>query len=293
MSKKHPIVVITGSSGAGTSTVKSAFSHIFRREGLTPAVIEGDSYHRYPRSKMKKLMERSLKDRKNFSHFGPEANDFMRLQRLFVTYGKKGTGKRRYYIHNETEAEQHDAEPGTFSKWENLPSDTDLLFYEGLHGCVKTNTVDLTPLADLKVGVVPIVNLEWIQKIHRDSAERGHLPEAVTDAILRRMYDYVHYITPQFARTDINFQRVPLVDTSHPFMARDIPTLDESLIIIRVARPDTWDIDFDYYLNRINGSYMSRRNTIVVPGGKMGMAMEMIMMDMLNTLGVIKNYVRK
>lgn len=288
MSKKNPIIIVTGSSGAGTSSVNRAFQHIFRREGLKAAIVEGDSFHKYNRSEMSIQVKRAEEEGKTLSHFGPESNLFEELEGLLKTYSENGTGKRRHYIHNEEEAAQYGTEPGNFTEWENLPPGTDVLFYEGLHGCVKTNDIDLDQYPDLKIGVTPIVNLEWIQKIHRDYAERGHKVEDVTDTILRRMYDYITYITPQFARTDINFQRTPVVDTSHPFMARDIPTPDESLVIIRIARPQKWDIDFGYYLERLKGSWMSRPNTLVVAGGKMGLAMEMIVMDMLNTIGMIE-----
>ena len=289
MSKKHPLIVVTGSSGAGTSTVKQAFQHIFIREGLKAVVIEGDSYHKYNRVEMRKKKKKADKAARTFSHFGPEANLFEELEMCFRNYSETGMCRQRYYVHNADEQERHGVEPGNFTEWQEIAPGTDLLFYEGLHGCIKTDTVDLSGYADLKVGVTPSVNLEWIQKIHRDSAERGHEVEAVTDTILRRMYDYVNFITPQFARTDINFQRVPVVDTSHPFMARDIPSPDESLVVIRVARPQNWDLDFSYYLERLHGSWMSRQNVIVVPGGKMGMAMEMIMLDMLSTLGIIQH----
>ena len=132
---------------------------------------------------------------------------------------------------------------------------------------------------DLLVGVVPIVNLEWIQKIFRDTSARGYSSEAVTDTILRRMHDYVHYITPQFSRTHINFQRVPTVDTSNPFIARDIPTLDESMVVIRFRDPER--VDFTGLLAMIHDSFMSRRNTLVVPGGKMGMAIELILTPLI------------
>ncbi len=49
MSQKFPIISVTGSSGAGTSTVKHTFEQIFRRENITAAFIEGDAYHRYDR----------------------------------------------------------------------------------------------------------------------------------------------------------------------------------------------------------------------------------------------------
>jgi len=132
--------------------------------------------------------------------------------------------------------------------------------------------------------VVPVINLEWIQKIHRDTRQRGYSEEAVMDTILRRMHDYVHYIVPQFKLTDINFQRVPIVDTSDPIIARDIPTADESLVVIRFRKPDRFRVDFPFLLQMLKDSWMSRRNTIVVPGGKMGLAMELILTPILRRI---------
>jgi phosphoribulokinase len=281
MSKKHPIVAVTGSSGAGTTTVKRAFEHIFLREGINSAVIEGDSFHRYDRAEMREQMAKAAETGRNLSHFGPEANRFDKLAELFDSYGKTGTGEKRYYLHSPEEAEHHNARlgtnlgPGQFTPWENIPEGTDLLFYEGLHGLAVTEQDNVAQHVDLGVGVVPIVNLEWIQKIHRDNAERGYSAEATVDTILRRMPDYIHHITPQFSRTDINFQRVSLVDTSNPFISRDIPTPDESLVVIRFADPKKFNVDFPRLLSMIPGSMMSRRNSIVVPGGKMGFAMEL------------------
>lgn len=281
MSQKHPVIAVTGSSGAGTSTVKNSFEHIFRREKLKVAVVEGDSFHRYDRESMKKAVAESVAATgRPISHFGPEANEFERLEALFKKYGESGTGETRLYLHNEEEAAPYNQQPGTFTPWKEMAPGTDLLFYEGLHGGVKSETADVGQYVDLLVGVVPIVNLEWIQKIHRDTAARGYSAEAVTDTILHRMHDYVHYITPQFSRTHINFQRVPTVDTSNPFIARDIPTLDESLVVIRFRDYHGADF-FPYLLNMLDGSFMSRPNTIVVPGGKMGMAIELILTPLL------------
>ncbi|MDN5849518.1 MAG: phosphoribulokinase [Nitrococcus sp.] len=284
MSKQHPIFAITGSSGAGTSTVRGAMEHIFRRDGFNAAVIEGDSFHRYDRSEMRRQLDLAREEGRNLSHFGPDGNVFEDLQALFREYGEHGTGKRRFYLHNAEEAAPFKQEPGTFTPWEALPADTDLLFYEGLHGGVVTGDINVAQHVDLLVGVVPIVNLEWIQKIHRDTSVRGYSPEAVTDTILRRLPDYVHYITPQFSRTDINFQRVPTVDTSNPFIARDIPTLDESFVVIRFREPRKTQVDFPYLLNMIHNSFMSRRNSIVIPGGRMGLAMELIIQPLVERL---------
>jgi phosphoribulokinase len=286
MSKKHPIISITGSSGAGTTNVKRAFEHLFHRlEIKNPAVVEGDSFHRYDREKMREKVAESQRTGGHFSHFAVEANLLEDLEALFRQYGESGTGKRRYYIHNEEEGRKHGGvKSGAFTPWEDIPEGTDLLFYEGLHGAVIHGTVNIPQYADLLVGVVPIVNLEWIQKIHRDTAERGYKPEDVTETILRRMYDYVHVITPQFSRTDINFQRVPTVDTSNPFIARDIPTPDESFVIIRFNEPRKYPVDFPYLLSMLKDSFMSRHNSIVIPGGKMQLAMEIIFRPILEQM---------
>jgi len=283
MSKKYPVIAVTGSSGAGTTTVKRAFEHIFRREEINPAVVEGDSFHSLDRKAFKEAVAKAEKAGiRAPSHFGPEANHFDKIEELFKAYGETGSGKRRYYLHNDEEAAPYKQDAGTFTPWKAIPKGTDLLFYEGLHGGVVTDKVNVAKHADLLIGVVPIVNLEWIQKIHRDTAERGYSAAAVTDTILRRMHDYVHYITPQFSISNINFQRVPTVDTSNPFIARDIPTPDESFIVIRFSDPK--GVDFPYMLNMIHDSFMSRPNTIVVPGGKMGFAMEVILTPLIHDM---------
>jgi phosphoribulokinase len=290
MSKQHPIVAVTGSSGAGTSTVKRAFEHIFFRDGVTPAIIEGDSFHRYDRAEMREAVAKASAAGKNLSHFGPEANIFEKIEELFKQYGESGTGQKRYYLHSEEEAKEHnerlgtDLSPGQFTPWEEIETNTDLLFYEGLHGGVVTDDANVAQHVDLLIGVVPIVNLEWIQKIHRDNAERGYSAEAIVDTILRRMPDYINHITPQFSRTDINFQRVSTVDTSNPFIARDIPTPDESFVVIRFRDPKKFDTDFPYLLSMLDGSFMSRRNSLVVPGGKMGLAMEIILTPIIEKM---------
>jgi phosphoribulokinase len=280
MSRRHPVVAITGSSGAGTTTVTRTFEHIFRREGINAAVVEGDSFHRYDRSEMKaKMAEAAAAGNQHFSHFGPEANLLDELEALFRSYGESGTGRLRKYLHNAQEAAPYGQQPGTFTPWEDVPAGTDLLFYEGLHGAVVTDRLNVAALADLVIGVVPIINLEWIQKLHRDQNLRGYSQEAVVDTIMRRMPDYVNYICPQFSRSHINFQRVPMVDTSNPFIAKDIPTVDESMVVIRFAKPH--GIDFLYLLSMLHDSYMSRPNIIVVPGGKMSLAMQLILTPMI------------
>lgn len=280
MSRAHPVVAVTGSSGAGTSTVTDTFQQIFAREGVHAAIVHGDSFHRYDRAAMKQALERAVAaGSTEFSHFGPDANLFDDLEQLFRRYGETGSGKVRNYVHDELEAVEFGRPPGTFTDWTELAQGTDLLYYEGLHGAVQTETVDVARYADLRIGVVPIINLEWIQKLHRDHTKRGYSTEAVTDTILRRMPDYVHYICPQFANTHINFQRVPVVDTSNPFIARWIPTADESMVVIRFADPR--GIDFPYLLSMIDASFMSRANSIVIPGGKLDLAMQLILTPLI------------
>jgi phosphoribulokinase len=280
MSQKHPVIVITGSSGAGTTTVTTTFEQIFRRENVNAAIVEGDSFHRYDRAQMRALIEeRSATGNSHVSHFGPDANLFAELEDLFRTYGETGKGRVRKYLHNDEEAAPYKQPAGTFTPWEDISPGTDLLFYEGLHGAVVHGDVNVARHADLLVGVVPIINLEWIQKLHRDKRARGYTHEAVVDTILRRMPDYVNYICPQFSQTHVNFQRVPTVDTSNPFIARDVPSADESMLVIRFRNPK--GIDMPYLLSMLADSFMSRANTIVCPGSKMPLAMQLIFTPMI------------
>lgn len=283
MSTKHPIIAITGSSGAGTTSVKKTFVEIFRRENVKAAFIEGDAFHRHDRMEMRHRMSRAGSEGNNhYSHFGIYANLLDKLEETFRQYGETGNGQTRTYVHDAEEAAEFGVEPGKFTPWRQFPENTDLLFYEGLHGAVVAEGLNLARHVDLKIGVVPVINLEWIQKLHRDRSARGYSTEAVTDTILRRMPDYVNVICPQFAETDINFQRVPTVDTSNPFIARWIPTPDESMVVIRFKNPR--GIDFPYLLSMIHDSFMSRANSIVIPGGKLDIAMQLILTPMIMKL---------
>ena len=284
MSNKHVIVAVTGSSGAGTTNVRQAFEHIFRNEGIKPAIIEGDSFHRYNRTEMDRAVVTADKSGKRLTHFGPEGNLFEELEHLFREYSESGTGKKRYYVHNEVEASRYGHPPGSLTPWEPLEAETDFLFYEGLHGGLITDTINIAQYVDLLIGVVPIINLEWMQKIHRDQAIRGYSPEDATKMILRRMHDYVHYITPQFSRTDINFQRVPTVDTSNPFAATIIPTNDESFYVIHIRNMKKIQADFHYLLEMLVGSFMSAPDTIVIPAGKNIFAMQLILNPVIHRL---------
>ena len=280
MSVKNPIVAITGSSGAGTTTVMKSFQHIFRREGIKAQILEGDSMHRYNRMEMREEMKnQQAAGNLSFSHFSPDANLLGELANTFRTFGDSGKGRVRKYIHDDTEAAEFGQSPGTFTPWREMDDGAELLFYEGLHGGYVGDDADVASPVDLLVGVVPIINLEWIQKLHRDQNMRGYSPDAVMDTILRRMPDYTRHICPQFSRTHVNFQRVPTVDTSNPFSAKDIPSADESMVVIRFANPK--GIDFPYLLSMIESSWMTRPNTFVIPGGKMGLAMQLIFTPMI------------
>jgi phosphoribulokinase len=280
MSIKHPIISVTGSSGAGTTSVKNTFEQIFRRERVNAAYIEGDAFHRYDRAGMKRAAaEQAAAGNVTFSHFGLEANLIDDLEATLKAYSEYGGGRTRCYVHDEADAARLSAPAGTFTAWTDIEPGSDLLFYEGLHGSLVTGEHNLARYADLKIGVVPVINLEWIQKIHRDKQERGYSVEAVTQTILGRMPDYITYICPQFTQTDINFQRIPTVDTSNPFVARWIPTPDESMVVIRFRNPR--GIDFSYLLSMIHDSFMSRANSIVIPGGKLDLAMQLILTPLI------------
>jgi len=284
MSVKHPVISVTGSSGAGTSTAKVALEHIFRREKIIPAIVEGDCFHKFDRLTFREKSKEFEAAGKRLSHFSDEANLFDKIAGLFKSYRETGKGMARTYVHDDEEAKLYGVDAGKFTDWREIGADSDVLFYEGLHGGVE----EVRPYTDLTMGIVPVVNLEWIQKIHRDTAMRGYSTEAVVDNILSRMHDYVHFITPQFTHTDINFQRVPLVDTSNPFLARDVPTPDESMMVIRIRKPEKWGVDFPWLLSMLDGSFMTRRNTIVVRSSKMLLAMELILNPIIHDMILAK-----
>jgi phosphoribulokinase len=262
MSRKYPIVAVTGSSGAGTSAVHATFEALLEAESINAAYVEGDSFHKYERDEMRKLTDEWERTAgRAISHFGPEANLFEELEALFREYGEQGTGTTRLYLHNEERAARYGQKAGTFTPWQQLPDDTELLVYEGLHGGVVTDAVDIAQHVDLLIGVTPIINLEWIQKIQRDLRERGHSLDMITDTILRRMPDYVHYITPQFSRTHVNFQRVPM---------------------IRFATPE--GVDLDAIRQQIAGAFRSRPDTLVVPGDEIDLAMRLILESRIREL---------
>jgi phosphoribulokinase len=305
MSEKYPIVAVTGASGAGTTVVKQAFSDIFKNRGIHAAFVDGECFRRYDRDEMQAVLKDSEIAGEALSPYGPDVNRFDLLESLFSEYSQTGTGKLRRYISREAAAGTNLNE-GSFADWETLPGDSDLLFYEGLHGGVVANRwtrreasrhtiminerrdnkinggIDVAQHVDLLLGVVPVVNLEWIQKINSDMKAKGYSDESTAVNIVNRMQDYIHFIVPQFSVTDINFQRVPIVDTSNPFVAREIPETSECIVVIRFRSPKRFD--FPYILSKIDGARMSRPNTIVISGSQMQQAMNVICTPLIQEL---------
>lgn len=282
MSEKHPIIAVTSSSGSNVEPVMTAFTHLFWREKIRPVVVQGEGFHRYDREQMRQVVEAARKSGRMVTHYGPEGNLLDRLEAVLREYGEKGTGEHRQYLHRASESEKFGQKPGTFTPWEPFPESTDLLFYHGLHGGFVSPGINIARHVDLLIGVTPIVNLEWIQKLNRDVNERGYSREAVVQSIMERMSDYVNHITPQFSRTHFNFQLISVVDTSNAFIARDTPNLDESFLVIRFRNPR--EVDFTYLLRMIKDSFMSRPNTLVLPAGKIMLAMEIILLPLLHEM---------
>lgn len=291
MSEEFPIVAITGSSGSGSSSITKAFEHIFWRERVKAVYIQGNAFHRYNREEMKIETRKAQQEGRKLSHFGPQANHLDKLESLFFEYSATGGGKSRFYLHSNESAAKWGQQPGTFTPWEDIDSDSDLLLYRGLHGAAIDGDIDISAYPDLLIGMVPNVNLEWIRKINRDTSMRGYSPEAVRQSILERMDDYVHHITPQFSRTHINIQMISSVDTSDPFSVYEEPTIDECFLVIHFQKVQS--PDFPTLMNALHGSFMSRKDTLVVPGGLLINAFEVILMPLVHNLivrsRVIKN----
>ncbi|MDA0237283.1 MAG: phosphoribulokinase [Proteobacteria bacterium] len=276
MSRAHPIIAVTGASGAGTTSVQHTFKSICAQAKFRAVFVEGDSFHRYAREEMRKLIDAWERTAgRTISHFGPEANLLEKLEALFSDYGRVGLGRARIYLHDENTARAYGRKAGAFTEWSDIEAGSDLLIYEGLHGGAITDVVNIAQHVDLLIGVTPTINLEWIQKLHRDQKDRGHSVEDVTQTILRRMPDYIEHIVPQYSRTHINFQRVPTVDTSNPFANTGIPSPNESLIVIRFTSPSQQEIDD--IINSVHGSFQSKEDSVVVPGQAFEQTLELVL----------------
>ena len=285
MSAQHPIIAVTGSSGAGTTTVREAFEHIFSNIAISPVVVEGDSFHKYTRAEMYERIKVPDLFGRRMTHFAPEGNLLKELDQLFRDYSENGTGQKRLYLHSDEEAAAYpDLKRGEYTPWEPIPPGSDLLFYEGLHGGLVTEDYDIAQHVDLLIGVAPTTNLEWIQKIHRDSAQRGYSHAKVISTIVRRMPDYVTYISPQFSITDVNFQRVPIIDTANPFDVQEIPALHESLVIVHIRHPEKFTLSIDELREQIDNSFNIKPNQLVMPAEKMVFAMETLLTPIIKML---------
>ena len=282
MSVAHPIIAVTGASGAGTSTVRQTFESIFEQLNLAPVMVQGDSFHRYDREQMRVASINAMAHGHNLTHFGPEANDLARLENLFARYAESGEGESRFYVHDEIEAKQFGRPSGTFTDWQPLAAESDLLFYEGLHGAAVIDDIDIAQHPDLLIGIAPVINLEWMQKIQRDCLNRGYSHEAVVDIIIQRVPDYIRYITPQFSRTHINFQRVPLVDIANPFSAKALPAPEQSLCVVSFT--DRWASLITENLSQIKGAFQNSSNNVVVPGELMAEAMATLVTPIIKQL---------
>lgn len=282
MSEEYPIIAITGSSGAGSSKVTKAFDHIFRRERVKGVYIQGSAFHRYAREDMLNEQAKAKDEGRVLSHYGPEGNYLDKLESLFFEYAATGAGMHRYYLHTQGVADDWGQELGTLTPWKRMKKNSDLLLYRGLHGAAISNDIDISQYPDLLIGIVPNINLEWIRKINRDTSLRNYSEEQVKQFILDRMHDYASYITPQFSRTHINFQMIPVIDTTDPFTLRKPPTEDECQLVIHFQKG--LNPDFPHLLSVLPNSFLSNQNTIVVSGADMFQAIEAILIPKIQQL---------
>jgi len=304
MSKQHPIIAVTGASGAGTTVVQRAFKEIFLRQKIKAAFMQGDGFLRFNESESEKQISQHMAEGRHISSYGPDLNDFMKLQECFSNYSKTGCCVMRSKVTEENQHKYNTA-VGEFTNWRECPNESDCLFYEGMHGGVvaqtwtrrksdsndasvkdrrrsNANGVNVAQYVDLLIGVVPAINLEWIQRIKHDQLSRKHSAEQVTVNIIEQLQDYIYFIVPQFSLTDINFQRMPVVDTSNPFEEQSVPTEKESVVVVSFREPEKHDLQ--KYKERIEGAFFSTRRNLVIPGGQLPHALDVICAPMIEAL---------
>lgn len=303
MSLDHPIIAVTGASGAGTTMVQQAFKEIFYRQGIKAAFAEGDAFLRYSDTETEKIISHALAEGRHISCYGPDLNNFQQLESLFSQYSEQGSGRLRYKVSQENQ-HRYSQPVGEFTEWQDVPVDTDCLFYEGMHGGVVADTwtrrkdngvtvendrrtpenkgVDVVQYVDLLIGVVPAINLEWIQRIHHDQHTKQCSAQKTTDNIVEQLRDYIHFIVPQFSVSDINFQRMPVVDTSNPFDVDRVPAEYESVIVVSFKEPAKHDVV--NYASRIDDARLTGRNSLLIPGGQLQHALDVICAPLIEAL---------
>jgi phosphoribulokinase len=213
-------------------------------------------------------MKRAGGQQPHFSHFGPEANLLEELGDLFKSpMARPASGKVRKYLHDAEEAEPYGQQSGEFTPWQDIPADTDLMFYEGLHGACRQrhdrHRAAGRPAASASCRRSTSNGSRSCTATRTSAATRQRRSRTPSCAACPTTSTTSR---PQFSRTHVNFQRVPTVDTSNPFIARDIPTADESFVVIRFA--NSKGIDFPYLLSMIHNSFMSRPNTSWFPAAR-------------------------
>jgi phosphoribulokinase len=298
MSEKHPIIAVTGMAGAGLSTVRHAFKDLFSRDRTSsPPSCMAMASAAIPTASS----PRCWKKRATAIGAFPGSARNAIISRNWNSFSRPMPKPAAAWCANTPTTTRAPpllgVKAGEFTPWKPLNSrlgpavlrrpawrrDRQYLdprqvdsrhFPPEIDRRVGKPGIDVAQHVDLLIGVVPAINLEWIQKIHRDCAKGRTAPEDSLETILRRMDDYIHYIVPQFGLTDINIQRMPLVDTSNPFIARDVPTPDESVLVIHFR--DRKRHDFPALLRRIPGSRMTRPTTMLVPGGELRLALSVI-----------------
>ena len=98
----------------------------------------------------------------------------------------------------------------------------------------------------------------------------------------KRIYQDAKPDCIQCNRMNIFFRKASHSWIPNPLVARWIPTADESLVVIRFKDPH--GIDFPYLVSMIHDSWMSRANSIVIPGGKLDLAMQLILTPLVGRL---------
>ncbi len=116
-----------------------------------------------------------------------------------------------------------------------------MLFYEGLHGGVVTPQHDVASHVDLLVGVVPIVNLEWIKSLFATPANAA--TPGGGDGLGRPLDGRLHQLH-YAAIFPHPYQLSARADGGHlqPVCRQSDPSLDESFVVIHFR--NLQNIDF-------------------------------------------------
>ena len=167
MSAKHPVIAVTGFSGAGTTTTGVAFRKIFQQLNIRAAELEATASTLHPAGNGRGDPQGARSGR-DISYFGPGPTTSACCSRALSSTAKRHRPFAQVPAHLRRSGAYNPGAGHLHPVGATAGADRRAVLRGAARRCGREHH-DVASHVDLLVGVVPIVNLEWIQKLIRDT----------------------------------------------------------------------------------------------------------------------------